>query len=986
MYSRLILLSLAIAITNVFIPKLSAGIAYHKRENVQYVVEYFHIHLRLMRQSRIFEADKPFIGKHSPFLEVMMWPVFPTFNPKHMKHLASSLLLALGTLTPFVANAKSDDLLPRPHMLTLTEGAQPFALHRAVSVDDATGCKALTRFLTENGCTITDGATAKVSVKLVSNIEGSYDYTLEGFPAEAYSLRITADEVHIEALTETGVLRAVQTLVQLAEGYDDAQPALEALTMTDWPAFKLRGWMQDVGRSFLSVDELKREIDLYARFKVNVFHWHLTEKLAWRFEVKAYPQLTQDKNMTRYPGQYYTQEQCREVEQYAAERGITVIPEIDMPGHSDVFTKAMGYDMQSTQGRVALKNILDEVGATFTLAPYIHIGGDEVALQDGFLEEMASYVRTNLKRRVVVWNPLNNKTVVAAMADMSQMWSTRGNVIKGMPNIDCRYNYINHFDVYADLVGIYRSNIYYAQQGNAELAGTISAAWNDTKTATETDIIRQNNQWANVLASAERAWIGGGKQYIETGGTTLPNTGEEYEEFADFERRFLFHKAHSLKDQPIPYVKQSNVRWRVTDPFPNGGNASLTLPPEQATDEILPTSFTYNGTTYRTRMATGAGIYLRHIWHPTVPSFLANPGTNQTAYAWTYVYSPEAQDVSAQIEFYTYSRSGSEYAPKAGAWDRRGSQIWLNGKEIPAPKWEQTDCDIPQDDAVKGLKNENLTARDNVALHLEKGWNKVFLKLPHVNSGGTKRDKWQFTFVITDLEGRNAVDGLVYSPDQSFDAPEEEDGQPHLSDETDTWWYQFNTPLRNGYYPTSSGAGQVLYGKPQPTTAAEWKFEKRTDGTFDIVNRSDATYISPASSNNTALKTVKAQPASGWTFKPAATSGYYILTSGTVQMNQTNSGLSYKIYNWGDGTNTTDTGCQFAFYQVAHEHHGPSGIGQATTADATPAVSVKNGRIVCAWPHRVYTTDGRALTPGSKLPAGVYVVQTALGSEKVAVK
>ena len=131
---------------------------------------------------------------------------------------------------------------------------------------------------------------------------------------------------------------------------------------------------------------------------------------------------------------------------------------------------------------------------------------------------------------------------------------------------------------------------------------------------------------------------------------------------------------------------------------------------------------------------------------------------------------------------------------------------------------------------------------------------------------------------------------------------------------------------------------------------------------------------------------MKAQPASGWTFKPAATSGYYILTSGTVQMNQTNSGLSYKIYNWGDGTNTTDTGCQFAFYQVAHEHHGPSGIGQATTADATPAVSVKNGRIVCAWPHRVYTTDGRALTPGSKLPAGVYVVQTALGSEKVAVK
>ena len=83
-------------------------------------------------------------------------------------------------------------------------------------------------------------------------------------------------------------------------------------------------------------------------------------------------------------------------------------------------------------------------------------------------------------------------------------------------NIDCRYNYINHFDVYADLVGIYKSNIYYAQQGSEEIAGTITATWNDTKTETETDIIEQNNQYANILASVERAWKGG-EQYIEQG-------------------------------------------------------------------------------------------------------------------------------------------------------------------------------------------------------------------------------------------------------------------------------------------------------------------------------------------------------------------------------------------------------------------------------------------------------------------------------------
>lgn len=130
---------------------------------------------------------------------------------------------------------------------------------------------------------------------------------------------------------------------------------------------------------------------------------------------------------------------------------------------------------------------------------------------------------------------------------MTQMWATSGKVVKGVTNIDCRYNYTNHFDVYADLVGIYKSNIYYEQQGTNEVAGTISAAWNDTKTRTDADIVKQNNLYANVLASAERAWRGGGKQYIEKGGTLLPNSGEEFEEFADFERRFLFHKNHSLQ-------------------------------------------------------------------------------------------------------------------------------------------------------------------------------------------------------------------------------------------------------------------------------------------------------------------------------------------------------------------------------------------------------------------------------------------------------
>ncbi len=866
-----------------------------------------------------------------------------------MKHLFYTLAIASGSLLALNANAKVGDLLPRPHQIELTAGAAPFALQRTVAITDPTGCTYLKNFFTANGCTIAaagESAAATVTVSLASAIDGAYDYEVANFPNEGYKLSITANAINITAVTETGVIRAAQTLQQLAEGYADtgAPAALEALSMTDWPAFKVRGWMQDVGRSFLSVDELKKEIDLYARFKVNVFHWHLTEKIGWRFEVKAYPQLTSYTNGVRYPGQYYTQEQCKEVEAYAAERGITVIPEIDMPGHSDVFKNAMGFDMQTDEGKKALKVILKEAAEVFPKAPYIHIGGDEVTIKDGFLEEMTAFVRDSLGRKVVLWNKLNNKAVTKDIADMTQMWATSGTAVKGLPNIDCRYNYINHFDVYADLVGIYKSNIYYADKGNPDIAGTISAAWNDTKVATEDDIIRQNNQYANVLASAERGWIGGGKQYIEAGGTRLPNTGEEYEEFADFERRFLFHKAHSLQGAPIPYVKQSNIRWRLTEPFPNDGDATKAFPPEQAAklDAVMPTTYSYNGTDYAAKQVTGGGVYLRHIWHGTVRGVLNNPANNQTCYAWTYVYSPVAQDAGAQIEFYTYSRSGKDKMPPAGKWDRRGSQVWLNGQEIAAPTWQQSDKDIPQDDTTLGLTNENFTARPVVKVHLNEGWNKVFLKLPHANSGGTARDKWQYTFVLTDTEGKNALEGITYSPDRTL-APftDDPDGSPTLSNATTSHYYKFSSARFPNYYPTSLGEGQPVTSRTDASTqASEWKFVDRTDGTFDIVNRHDGLYISPASSNNTALNAVAAQPEAGWKLLDSGQSGYFIFVSDAnhAEINQTKSGEGYKLYNWGYGSKTAgeyrfdDNGCWFNFSPTETVDNTATGIGTISTA------------------------------------------------------
>ena len=910
--------------------------------------------------------------------------------------------MAAMVLLPGAMQAKVQHLLPKPQQVTATENVAAFALGGSVTINYSGGaekCALLEEFFTSNGCTLAEAGGSAVNVTLVKSIDGAYDYELYGYENEAYTLDVTSSGITITAVTPTGIIRAAQTLTQMAEGWDGT-PALEAASVKDWPAFKVRGYMHDVGRSFISADELVKQVELFSRFKVNTFHWHMTENQAWRFEVKAYPQLTSDASMTRFKGQYYTQEDCKKVLEAAKKHGMIVVPEIDMPGHSEAFERAMGFGMQTDEGKKVLKKVLDEVCELFADAPYIHIGGDEVSTTAAYLNEMIAYVESKGKK-CELWTPINGIGQDALKHSLAQMWGTRGYLASGKANIDSRYNYTNHFDVFADLVGIYKSNIYYHEKGTPEVAGSISGCWNDRKVADEKAIMAQNNVWANVIATAERTWIGGGKQYIDNmtntpanlkadgghGGVMLPNSGDEYEEFKSWETRFLFHKANSLKNEPIPYVKQTNVRWRISDAFPNGGSETAAFGPEEAgksaSVELLPEVYTHEGKSYYTGMATGAGIYLAHTWgNSIIDAYYDAPAYNTTAYAWTYVYSPKAQEVGAQIEFQNYSRSEQDAAAPAGKWDHFGSKIWINGEEIAAPKWDNSGVSISSKEVE--LKNENFPGRKPIKVTLKEGWNKVFMKLPYFNKG-YRLKKWMFTFVLTDTEGVNAVEGLIYSPNQCMDEatekvaaeisekkralgnyigtgvgywPEtvaaeldakvkeieatysatmsEAERQQQLKELEEAWttfkssltadkmnqpeegkYYRMSTPLRDNRFPTGKGAGQAIMGEQNPATNASiWKFVQREDGSFDIVNYGDNTYISPASSNNTALNAVEAQPNAGWTLKPADAAGYVIITSGTVQFNQTNGGQQFKVYNWGSGTNITDTGCKYVVTEV----------------------------------------------------------------------
>lgn len=608
-------------------------------------------------------------------------------------------------------------------------------------------------FIMNAGGEIVEHSSSVIEVELVPSIE---EARLNG--AEAYRLSVSNKRIKIEAVTEQGVYWAMQTLRQL-ERKKGKRSSVAGCEIVDWPAFRIRGFMQDVGRSYISMEELKREIEILSRFKINVFHWHLTENQAWRLESKIFPMLNDSVNTIRMPGKYYTLEEARDLVDFCKKHQVLLIPEIDMPGHSAAFVRAFRHDMQSPEGMKILKLLLDEVCETFDV-PYLHIGTDEVEFTNPhFVPEIVAYVRSKGKK-VISWNP--GWHYKPGEIDMTHLWSYRGKAQPGIPAIDSKFHYLNHFDVFGDIVALYNSRIYDQAEGSEDIAGTILALWHDRLIDNEWNLVIENGLYPNMLAIAERAWRGGGTEYFDGLGTILPpEDTEAFKEFADFEKRMLWHKEHTFKGYPFAYVKQTNVKWNITDAFPNGGDMDKVFPPEQELKDI----YHYNGNTYGVRQAIGAGIYLRHVWGDMVRAFYADPKENHTAYAYTWVYSPKDQEVGLWAEFQNYSRSEMDLAPLPDKWDYKGSRIWINDREILPPVWTAThkvkSYEVP-------LGNENCVGRVPLAVHLNKGWNKVFLKLPigKFKMAETRLVKWMFTAVFVTPDGERAVEGLIYSPDK----------------------------------------------------------------------------------------------------------------------------------------------------------------------------------------------------------------------------
>jgi hexosaminidase len=297
-----------------------------------------------------------------------------------------------------IAQQQKVSLIPMPNNLVQKEGS--FLLNRETVIVADQKLQKLSWYLKNELLT---GSKLSLTVFEQSEKPAIYlrlaDYRKNKVNEEAYALEISDKKITITASTESGLFYGITTFLQLVKTTKaiNKQLSIANLSITDQPAYAWRGLMLDESRFFYGKEKVKAILDWMAFYKLNRFHWHLTDEPAWRLEIKQYPKLTLVGGIGNYfnpnaPAQYYTQAEIKEIVSYAAERFIMVIPEVDMPGHATAAN--MAYPAYSGGGSKAhpeftfhpgkestyqyLTNIVKETNVLFP-SGLIHLGGDEVS-------------------------------------------------------------------------------------------------------------------------------------------------------------------------------------------------------------------------------------------------------------------------------------------------------------------------------------------------------------------------------------------------------------------------------------------------------------------------------------------------------------------------------------------------------------------------------------------------------------------------------
>lgn len=600
---------------------------------------------------------------------------------------------------------------------------------------------------------------------------------------EGYTLIVSEKGVEISAGEFSGFFNALQTVRQLIRK-DNKKYSMPYCRIKDAPAFPVRGLMLDVGRNYMSVPFLKSVVRRLSHYKINVLHLHLSDDPGWRVEVKKYPELTVETSFwpTRQPGKFYTQEDIKSICDFCDSLNIRVIPEIDMPGHSAAFRKAIGKDMQTPEGMQVLKEALDEIIPLFKDSLF-HIGSDEVHFKmKEFMPEMIRYVRSKGKQ-VVVWYPgyaPDSNAVRMCWGEYEAGYS----LDKSAPYIDCNGFYMDWMDSQGGVLQTFFQYPCEVPQARGKALGSEMCVWTDGVISSDERILLQYPFYPTMLTFSERIWRGSREKRRDLV-ANLPAKGTKaWEAFNEFEDRLIYHRDRYFKSIPFAYVKQSEMKWRLIGPFNHHGINDTSFEPEKVIKEkyiVRKDTLTWNDT-----VAYGGEIQIRILYAmfnmhrnqyrldflPTVMSSSVGK-KDGTCYALTRIKSPKNQEVYLMFGLNgMWGHSGgyrSARAPEHGSWDFSGGDVWLNGiRVLPPSRWPFES--LPWTGWGKGrievpLTEEGYFFRPPVKIKLRKGVNEILVRTVFGHwKGDNGQRKWQFCCMPVLWDGCHytEVKGLEY--------------------------------------------------------------------------------------------------------------------------------------------------------------------------------------------------------------------------------
>lgn len=395
---------------------------------------------------------------------------------------------------------------------------------------------------------------------------------------EGYSLSIEQDIV-ISAQTDAGLFYGVQSLRQLFPAMAASSYSLPKVEITDVPQYAWRGSMIDVARHFFPIDYLKKHIERMAFFKLNKLHLHLSDDQGWRMEIKAYPKLTEiggSGGIGDSPGGFYTQDQLKDLVAHAASYNIDIIPELDMPGHTqaaiasynelacdDVTNLDLYHGTEVGFSALCMDKpdviypfveaVLIEVADTFPYE-YLHIGGDEIK-NPKYAEfiEKADEIINGLGRKMIGWEEASAGQI--RTDSLLQLWNDNYNI---QPAIDrginlilspCSYTYLDHGNyngqpetyVWCRASGVPLERVYsFDPTGFAQVKGIEAPVWTEL---VSTESALDNRIWPRLAAVAEIGW-----------------TPQEDRNYIQFRVRMGSLKAH-LDAFGIEYYAEPQLGW-----------------------------------------------------------------------------------------------------------------------------------------------------------------------------------------------------------------------------------------------------------------------------------------------------------------------------------------------------------------------------------------------------------------------------------------